>query len=214
MIFVILSHFKYVIFNGSPYKSTYTKVWSKCPPSFPFLGYILLEFPWIQVFIYIIVYICVLDVLNFQVVTYYNSFNKNPNFISGHRKGPRPSTDGLYFCVHYCTTWQYLNIHLWCTHYAWISCTAVQLYCSPVSVRLYRKITLMNRVDQSQLRFLAITPLHPCLATLLIAVCWPRPYPSGNGRSKKSWSITYYHDRGVDQWTTKPPSTPVCWCGS
>ena len=66
-------------------------------------------------------------------------------------------TDGLYFCVHYCTTWHYLNIHLWCTHYAWISCTAVQLYCSPVSVRLYcqlvcpRKITLMNRVDQSQL---------------------------------------------------------------
>ena len=120
---------------------------------------------------------------------YYNSF-KNPNFISGHRKGPRPSqtqhtdvnrthsrtyrfiyidsrtdtvllytscTDGLYFCVHYCTTWHYLNIHLWCTHYAWISCTAVQLYYSPVSVRLYcqlvcpRKITLMNRVDQSQL---------------------------------------------------------------
>ena len=95
---------------------------------------------------------------------------KNPNFLSGHRKGPRPSTDGLYFCVHYCTTWQYLNIHLWCTHYAWISCTAVQLYCSPVSVRLYRKITLMNRVDQSQLRFLAITPLHPCLATLLIGM--------------------------------------------
>ena len=75
-------------------------------------------------------------------------------------------TDGLYFCVHYCTTWHYLNIHLWCTHYAWISCTAVRLYCSPVSVRLYcqlvltnespRKITLMNRVDQSQLRFLGI----------------------------------------------------------
>ena len=29
---------------------------------------------------------------------------KNANFLSGHRKGPRPSTDGLYFCVHYCTT--------------------------------------------------------------------------------------------------------------
>ena len=75
-------------------------------------------------------------------------------------------TDGLYFFVNCCTTWQYINIHLWCTHYAWISCTAVRLYCSPVSVRLYcqlvltnespRKITLMNRVDQSQLRFLGI----------------------------------------------------------
>ena len=80
-------------------------------------------------------------------------------------------TDGLYFCVHCCTTWHYLNIHLWCTHYAWISCTAVRLYCSPVSVRLYcqlvltnespTKIIFMNRVDQSQLRFLGIAPPPP-----------------------------------------------------
>ena len=27
--------------------------------------------------------------------------------------------------------------HMWCTHYAWISCTAVHLYCSPVSVSSY-----------------------------------------------------------------------------
>ena len=46
-------------------------------------------------------------------------------------------TDGLYFCVYCCTTWHYLKIHLWCTHYAWISCTTVRLYCSPVSVPMY-----------------------------------------------------------------------------
>ena len=48
----------------------------------------------------------------------------------------------LYLCVcvsvcvtvHCCTTWHYLNTHLWCTHYARISYTAVRLYCSPFSV--------------------------------------------------------------------------------
>jgi hypothetical protein len=44
-------------------------------------------------------------------------------------------TDGLYLCVHNCTLlYDYLNIRLWCTHYAWISYTAVRLYCSPFSV--------------------------------------------------------------------------------
>ena len=80
-------------------------------------------------------------------------------------------TDGLYFCVHYCTTWHYLNMHLWCTHYDWISCTAVCLYCSPVSVHLYcqlvlsnectSKITFMNCVGQSKLIFLGIASSLP-----------------------------------------------------
>ena len=40
----------------------------------------------------------------------------------------------VYATVHYCTTWHYLNIELWCTHNARISYTAVHLYC-PFSVR-------------------------------------------------------------------------------
>ena len=62
------------------------------------------------------------------------------------------------YTIHCCTTW-----HLWSTHYAWISCTDVSLYCSPVSVHLCCKlvltnespsrITFMNRVHQSQIRF-------------------------------------------------------------
>ena len=31
---------------------------------------------------------------------------------------------------------------LCCTHYAWISCTVVHLYCSPVSVHLCCKLVL------------------------------------------------------------------------
>ena len=56
-----------------------------------------------------------------------------------------------------------LGTTLWCTHYAWISCTVVYVYCSPVSEHMYCKLvltnespskkTIMNRVDQSQLRF-------------------------------------------------------------
>ena len=88
----------------------------------------------------------------------YFDLKQIPNFLSRHQKGPRPSahctlyidscTDTLYYCthlvqmdctcvyktVHCCTTWHYLNTHLWCTHYARISYTAVHLYCSPVSV--------------------------------------------------------------------------------
>ena len=58
-----------------------------------------------------------------------------------------------------------LPTHLWCSHFAWIICTAEHcLYCSPVYVHLYfktwklmltnespSKITFMNRVDQSQI---------------------------------------------------------------
>ena len=32
----------------------------------------------------------------------------------------------LYTTVHWCTTCHYINRHLWCTHYARISCTAVR----------------------------------------------------------------------------------------
>ena len=41
--------------------------------------------------------------------------------------------DGLYFCVHNCRLMYNLTLHLWCTHHARVSCTAVCLYCSPVS---------------------------------------------------------------------------------
>ena len=59
-----------------------------------------------------------------------------------------------------------LPTHTNCTYYAWISCTDVRLSLSPVSVHLYcklvltkespSKITFMNRVDQSKLRFLGV----------------------------------------------------------
>ena len=72
-------------------------------------------------------------------------------------------TDGLYFSVQLDTTYA----HMWCTHNDWISCTAVRVYCSSVSVHLCckivltkestSKITFMNCVDQSQLRFLCFT---------------------------------------------------------
>jgi hypothetical protein len=94
-------------------------------------------------------------------------------------------TDGLYFCVHKCQLLYKLTptyTHLWCTHYAWISCTTVRLYSSPVCVRLYcnlvltnessSNITFMNRVDQSQLRFLVIPwTLTWSWNWTLIAVC-------------------------------------------
>ena len=98
-------------------------------------------------------------------------------------------TEILYYCTH-CTTEQmectsvYTTVlsaqhdttytHLWCPHYAWISCTPVRLYCSPVTVHLYcrtwriltneipSKITFMNCVDQSELRFSGVlTPPQP-----------------------------------------------------
>jgi hypothetical protein len=78
-------------------------------------------------------------------------------------------TDGLYFSVHKCKLPYKLTptcTHLWCTHYAWISCTTVRLYSSPVCIGLYcnlvltnessSNITFMNSVDQSQLRFLVV----------------------------------------------------------
>ena len=125
----------------------------------------------------------------------YFDLKQIPNFLSRHQKGPRPSahctlyidscTDTLYYCthlvqmdctcvyktVHCCTTWHYLNTHLWCTHYARISCTTVRLYCSPVSVQMYSKlvltnespsITFLNRVDQSQSLLLDLPiPISP-----------------------------------------------------
>ena len=79
-------------------------------------------------------------------------------------------TTSVQTTVHCFKTCPYL-LHLRRTHYAWISCTTVHLYCSPVSVRLYcqfvltdespSKITFMNRVDQSQLGFLGILSLPP-----------------------------------------------------
>ena len=75
-------------------------------------------------------------------------------------------TDGWYFFVHKL----YTAIHptnytpLWCTNYGWISCTAVHLYCIPVYVELIltneipSKITFMNHVNQSQVRFLGVLP--------------------------------------------------------
>ena len=85
----------------------------------------------------------------------------------------------VYACAQYWTTFHY-HTHLWCTHYAWISWTALHLFCSPVTVHLYfrtckfvltnerpRKITLMNRVDQSQLIFLGVPDYPPncCMLT-------------------------------------------------
>ena len=68
-------------------------------------------------------------------------------------------------------------------------------YCSSVSLRLYCKfvptnespikITLMNRVDQSQLRFLGIAPPshHPCPLNCRMLTT---SFPKGNGRGKNS----------------------------
>ena len=98
-----------------------------------------------------------------------------------------PFTDGctsVWTTVHCCANWNQTYTHSLCTHYAWISCTVVRLYCSPVTVHInYRtcqfvltnespsKITFMNRVDQSQLWFLSIPSTSPLMAT-----CWPRPF--------------------------------------
>ena len=47
------------------------------------------------------------------------------------------------------------------------------------------KITLMNRIDQSQLIFLGIFTRSRTWTWTLITACWPRPFPSGRGRGKK-----------------------------
>jgi hypothetical protein len=38
----------------------------------------------------------------------------------------------VYTNVNCCSSWRHTYTHLWCTHYAWISCTTVRLYSSPV----------------------------------------------------------------------------------
>ena len=105
-------------------------------------------------------------------------------------------TDIMYYCTHnlyiytvpLCTqmyTAVQLDLtytHLWCTH-AYISCMAVCLHCSPVSVHLYCqlvltneipcKITFMNRFNQSQLRFLGIAPHHK-LNHSMLTTSFPR----------------------------------------
>ena len=54
-------------------------------------------------------------------------------------------TDRLYFCVRNCKLLYnlMLPIHA-CGEHTWISCTAVCLYCSPVSVHMYCKLVLTN----------------------------------------------------------------------
>ena len=101
--------------------------------------------------------------------------------------------------------------HLCCTHYAWISCSTVRLYCSPVSAHLYCKlvltnespsrITFMNRVDQSQLRFFNVT-----ITTFwsLITACWPRKkiFESTNYDHCKNY-IPYHGNKalpGIKTW--------------
>ena len=106
----------------------------------------------------------------------------------------------LYTAVHLDMTYT----HLWCTHYAWINCTAVQFYCSPVLVHLYcrtskfvltneslSQITFMNRVDQSQHWFLSVPlpfcPLNCRMLTKYISdfVC----YHSAHGTLHSHWPV-------------------------
>jgi hypothetical protein len=104
----------------------------------------------------------------------------------------------VYTTVHWCTTWHYLNIHLWCTHYARISYTAVHLYCSHFSVHsgtvlLCKQLhctTVHSLVPAWPLFcqpitaelwftcFALIGPLDvPCRSWSLITACWPSPFP-------------------------------------
>jgi hypothetical protein len=118
-------------------------------------------------------------------------------------------TDELYVCVHnsYKQDIHYMRTHMdialyiyrflyrhtvllyYCTHLVKMNSTFVYTT-SPVSVRLYfkfvptnespSKITLMNRVDQSQLRFLGIAPsLHLNCSRLTTS------FPNGNRCGKK-----------------------------
>jgi hypothetical protein len=108
-------------------------------------------------------------------------------------------------CTSVCTSIRDIHTHTRTLHFIYIdSCTDILYYCthllqmnstfvyttSLVSVRLYckfvptnespSKITLMNRVDQSQLRFLDIAPLHHLNCCMLT-----ESFPKGNGRGKK-----------------------------
>ena len=80
-----------------------------------------------------------------------------------------------------------------CTHFASLSykgCTD-EVYTWAVehvhyySTLLVLVLTLMNCIDQSQLRFLGISTFRTRTWTLIIA-CWPRPFPSGRGCGKKA----------------------------
>ena len=89
-------------------------------------------------------------------------------------------------------------------HCAWISSTAVHLYFSPVSVHsgtVYTTALYNCTLASASLASVLSTnhrrawiyllrsdwSIRHCLAwPILIAVCWPRPYPSGNGRGKKN----------------------------
>ena len=70
----------------------------------------------------------------------------------------RSCTDGLYFCVHWCTTWHNINIKFWCTHYAQISYTAVWEIKQDNLHELRRPITVLT-----------FTPPHPTITSLITA---------------------------------------------
>ena len=80
-----------------------------------------------------------------------------------------------------------------CTHFASLSykgCTDEVYTWAVEHVRYYSTLlvlvlTLMNRIDQSQFRFLGISTFRTRTWTLIIA-CWPRPFPSGRGCGKKA----------------------------
>jgi hypothetical protein len=51
--------------------------------------------------------------------------------------------------------------HLQCTHYAWISCTAVHYFFSPVSVRLYCQLVLTSCLKYGIIFNSRVQPLRP-----------------------------------------------------
>ena len=118
----------------------------------------------------------------------------------------------VYTTVHCCTTWHYLNTHLWCTHYAQISYMAVRLYFSPFSVHSgtvllciqLHCITVQSLVPTwpllcqpitEELWFTCFALIGPLVIpwswsrsqTWSLIACWPRPFPSGKGRGKNTF---------------------------
>ena len=94
---------------------------------------------------------------------------------------------------------------LCCTHYAWISCTAVYLYCSPVAVHLFSKLVLtytkpnlsnpaVDNLNQwfthvsSRVSNLRLSQLHP-----------PKLRPSHTDQSQGSLTHRHTHRKSISR---------------